>query len=239
MSLSPTLFQPPLFWRWSHLLVALALIAAALSFTRPVYAATFIVTKTADSNDGVCTVDCSLREAIIAANADSGADIIALPAGTYALTLTGQNEDSAATGDLDIAGSLIVSRSAEGGVRESKTIARPIMPDSADYWSRGFSWIALPDWLKPRLQPRPKRDCLVEIDIIQRKGAMSQEAFEQFRQIVLQEVALQERLRVTMDHRSFIDLVVRLGADRGCHFTAEDVEAAMRASQRAWIERWI
>jgi CSLREA domain-containing protein len=37
----------------------------------------FVVTKTADTNDGECSLtDCSLREAIIAANFDSGADTI-------------------------------------------------------------------------------------------------------------------------------------------------------------------
>ena len=39
-------------------------------------AATFTVTKTADTNDGACDADCSLREAIIAANAAVGADVI-------------------------------------------------------------------------------------------------------------------------------------------------------------------
>ena len=34
------------------------------------FAADFVVTKTADTNDGVCNADCSLREAIIAANAE-------------------------------------------------------------------------------------------------------------------------------------------------------------------------
>jgi CSLREA domain-containing protein len=45
-------------------------------------AATFTVTKTADTNDGACNADCSLREAIVAANALPGADIVVLPAGT-------------------------------------------------------------------------------------------------------------------------------------------------------------
>ena len=31
-----------------------------------IFAATFTVTKTADTNDGVCDTDCSLREAIVA-----------------------------------------------------------------------------------------------------------------------------------------------------------------------------
>ena len=58
------------------------------------------VTKTADTFDGVCNADCSLREAIAAANAVAGAVIV--PAGTYVLSLTGASEDNDATGDLDI-----------------------------------------------------------------------------------------------------------------------------------------
>jgi CSLREA domain-containing protein len=38
---------------------------------------TFTVTKTADTNDGACDADCSLREAIVAANARVGVDVIA------------------------------------------------------------------------------------------------------------------------------------------------------------------
>ena len=34
----------------------------------------FTVTKTADTNDGVCDSDCSLREAVVRANADAGPD---------------------------------------------------------------------------------------------------------------------------------------------------------------------
>src|SRR3990167_3557631 len=39
-------------------------------------AATYTVTKTADTSDGTCDADCSLREAIVAANANAGADTI-------------------------------------------------------------------------------------------------------------------------------------------------------------------
>ena len=71
------------------------------------------------------------------------------------------------------------------------------------------------------------------------KSTMSMESFEQFRQMVLQDVALQERLRATTDHHDFVDLVVRAGAEHGCHFTPEDVQAAMRNNRQAWRERWI
>ncbi len=43
---------------------------------KPAFAATYTVTKTAETNDGTCDSDCSLREAVVAANANSGADTI-------------------------------------------------------------------------------------------------------------------------------------------------------------------
>lgn len=61
------------------------------------------VTKTEDTFDGACQPsDCSLREAVAAANAAPGPNTIHLEAGTYRLTLTGAEEDAAATGDLDL-----------------------------------------------------------------------------------------------------------------------------------------
>lgn len=42
-----------------------------------VQAATLTVNKTADTNDGVCDADCSLREAVAAANAATSDDVIA------------------------------------------------------------------------------------------------------------------------------------------------------------------
>jgi len=48
---------------------------------------TYQVTKIADTSDGVCDSDCSLREAVAAANARPGPDNVSVPAGTYLLTL--------------------------------------------------------------------------------------------------------------------------------------------------------
>ena len=68
------------------------------------------------------------------------------------------------------------------------------------------------------------------------KNTMSLEHFEQFRQIVLQDPALQERLRATTDHVSFVSLVVQAGDERDCPFTPGDVEAALRVNRKAWLQ---
>ena len=78
-------------------------------------AATFVVTTGADGNHGACTVSlCTLRDAVIAANANPGADIITLPAGSYSLLLTGVNEQAAATGDLDVTEDLTINGAGNG-----------------------------------------------------------------------------------------------------------------------------
>jgi CSLREA domain-containing protein len=69
----------------------------------------FIVTKTDDTNDGLCTSeDCSLREAIVFANACSGPNTVRVPSGTYLLDRHGAGEDNADTGDLDITDDLTI-----------------------------------------------------------------------------------------------------------------------------------
>ncbi len=66
-----------------------------------------------------------------------------------------------------------------------------------------------------------------------------QEAFERFRQWVLDDPTLQERLRGTADLGSFIALVVALGTERGCMFNPADVDAALQAARRTLVEKWI
>jgi CSLREA domain-containing protein len=69
-----------------------------------------VVTKTDDTNDGLCTADdCSLREAVVTANNCPGLQTIELPAGGYLLTRLGSGEDAADTGDLDITDDLVIN----------------------------------------------------------------------------------------------------------------------------------
>ena len=69
------------------------------------------------NDDLTANGNCTLREAIQAANTDaavdncsagSGADIIMLPAGVYTLTLPGNEENNNATGDLDVTSPLTI-----------------------------------------------------------------------------------------------------------------------------------
>jgi len=67
----------------------------------------------------------------------------------------------------------------------------------------------------------------------------SPEEFERFREEVLGDLNLQQRLRETADRESFVRLVVAEGKGRGFRFTAQDAEAALQAAQLAWVEKWI
>lgn len=86
----------------------LAHVAVLVLTAVPLTADTFTPTKFTDSFDGACNADCSLREAIQAANQNPGPDTIDLATGTYMISLPGANEDANATGDFDILGQLTV-----------------------------------------------------------------------------------------------------------------------------------
>jgi len=88
--------------RWT--LTAATLLALAASAAG---AAVYTPTKTSDSADGACDADCSLREAVLAANASAGEDVILLHAGTYNLTIAG-SETLGAAGDLNLRDDLIL-----------------------------------------------------------------------------------------------------------------------------------
>jgi CSLREA domain-containing protein len=96
-------------------LLAVGVVAVTAVFIAPVHATDITVTTTDDevNSDG----DCSLREAVIAANGDTavdacpagnGADTIILPAGEFIFSLAGTSENGALTGDLDILDDLTI-----------------------------------------------------------------------------------------------------------------------------------
>jgi CSLREA domain-containing protein len=98
------------------LVVLLVLTCLYAGPIRAVYAATIVVNTTDDelNSDG----DCSLREAIQAANTDtavdgcsagSGADTIILPIGLHTLAVPGADEEGNATGDLDVTDDLTIN----------------------------------------------------------------------------------------------------------------------------------
>jgi CSLREA domain-containing protein len=93
---------------WRRRAAALALVTGYLAVTLPATPAaavtvSLVVTRADDPVPNGCAVgDCSLREAIIAANGSSGADSITLDPVSYVLSLAGAGEGAAATGDLDI-----------------------------------------------------------------------------------------------------------------------------------------
>lgn len=112
-------------FRWIGVWVVVLLVVCLTNPTQARYLSygefSIVVKTTAD--DLVDNGNCSLREAIIAANTDtavdacpagSGADLIILPGGVYPLEIIGPGENDARSGDLDITASLTI-RGAEDG----------------------------------------------------------------------------------------------------------------------------
>ena len=84
-----------------------AIAGAALVSITAAHAATITVTHYTDPPPGACDpAHCSLREAVMAANASPGADTIVLEGGTYTLTIQDASEAAdgtdASQGDLDV-----------------------------------------------------------------------------------------------------------------------------------------
>lgn len=83
-------------------LMGVLLVAAVAVPASPAAADDLVVTRIDDPvPDGCAPGDCSLREAVIAANADPGPDTILLPA-TLTLSIEGDSENGSLTDDLDI-----------------------------------------------------------------------------------------------------------------------------------------
>ena len=99
--------------------VAGGLCVVACAVSGPAAAATIVVDSTFDDLDQPPNGNCTLREAIVAANTNAPVDgcaagqpgpgitdVVAVPAGIYVLAIAGSGEDQAASGDLDLTDSV-------------------------------------------------------------------------------------------------------------------------------------
>lgn len=111
--------------KWSLRLCALLLLPLAsprLGAAAPTTSATFQVDDRADAvdaapGDGRCAARsgrCTLRAAVMEANALRAATTVQLPPGVYKLQIEGTGEDNAAVGDLDVLGDLVVRGAGPG-----------------------------------------------------------------------------------------------------------------------------
>ncbi len=93
--------------RHAGTLSIVVLSVALLTSAETVSAAAYDVTRFDDPIPDACAAgDCSLREAVIAANADTVLDDIVLPPGTYTLAIAGPGD--AQQGDLDITNAVAI-----------------------------------------------------------------------------------------------------------------------------------
>ena len=106
-------------------LLAVCLAAVALLATASAAcAATYRPTRTDDPKPNGCKAkDCSLREAVIAANVSgTPATILLRPGKRYVLTRKGTGENAALTGDLDISSGPLTVKTEGGGKSDPATI---------------------------------------------------------------------------------------------------------------------
>jgi hypothetical protein len=138
-----------------------ALLLGAILLPGPVLAATFTVGNGADikdaiPGDGKCSFlpnppnpndsgVCTLRAAIMEANADALHDTIVLVDGaTYLLTIPGRDEDNAATGDLDIREPVTIRSPTVFGIPIGTAIIDANGLDRAfDIWSSSSGMVTL------------------------------------------------------------------------------------------------
>ena len=130
----PYIRVAPQSWNYAFFSLLLASVATVAS------AADITVTTTVD--DTAINGNCTLREAIVAANSDatvdacnsgSGNDAIILASGTYTLAIMGNNEDASFAGDLDITANLTLSGAGpDNTVIDGGAIDTVISVDPAD-----------------------------------------------------------------------------------------------------------
>ena len=110
----------------AHLCRCLVVLLMASAAT-PSFGATFTVSKTADTVDGACDADCSLREAVIAANDTPGADTIRLRHAYYGFTRAVEDdEDEAGFNDLDLLDDVTIRGLPDGSTIDANFVGRVV-----------------------------------------------------------------------------------------------------------------
>lgn len=62
---------------------------------------------------------------------------------------------------------------------------------------------------------------------------------QQFRRFVFSNAQVREGLRAFTDDASFVAGTIQLAGSMGIGLSAEEVQEALRAGQREWLERWL
>jgi len=62
---------------------------------------------------------------------------------------------------------------------------------------------------------------------------------ERFGELVLADRSLLDQLRAASNEPAFIQLAIRLAAERGLDLTASALQAAINQKRRSWLERWL
>ncbi|MDX6585629.1 MAG: hypothetical protein QOI31_102 [Solirubrobacterales bacterium] len=120
---------------WGHRELGAVVALVVLATAAPAAANTFEVTEPDDSAPGNCSNnDCTLREAILAANDRAGNDTVILDSGTtHVLEIGGSGEDEGLTGDLDVTDRIVLE--ASGGAQA--TIDGNDLDRVLDFHARG------------------------------------------------------------------------------------------------------
>jgi hypothetical protein len=87
----------------------------------------------------------------------------------------------------------------------------------------------LNDWLRATIEAGEERV----------PARFEESEFDRFRRVVMGDSKLQGQLMGNMDRNQFISLMVGLGEQHGARFTPGDVDAALQAARREWIEQQI
>ncbi len=141
--------------RWATPMV-LTLVGFTVLGAIPAAATTIMVDSTADDRDQGDNGNCTLREAVLAANTNTAVDgcaagqpgpvvdLVAVPAGTFVLTIGPRGDDAAAHGDLDLTDDVEVQGAGAdltgvdaGGIDRVFHVAGGVIATIADLEARG------------------------------------------------------------------------------------------------------